>query len=419
MLRRHLITSLALLPLSLAISAYAPVASAASVTEVLLPPWGTLPKAMTDRLTHETGMTLETQTLGWDQILTKIATSMIAGSPPADATEVDWSWVGQFGAANWYQPLDGVVDAATVADVPSAKLFVFDGKLLAVPYANDFRVLIYNRDHLKRAGINAAPTTPQELLTDAKAIKAKNISQYPIALPLSASEGSATAWYLLTKVFGGELFNDKYEAQFVEPDSAGYKALAFEIDALKAGLISPAATGLKDVEVQELFKKGDASFDLAGWAGNVAVYSDPGKSKVADQVAAALMISTTGTARTIGLPEAVGIPVSAKNKDGGKAFINWFMKPQNQIESYETLGNLPTRTSVLKQLNSEGKLKSGDVILQQAGLVDPLFKQGTPVWYPQFTSAVSSALNQAAKGELTVTQAVVQIAEQTQSAMQP
>jgi multiple sugar transport system substrate-binding protein len=59
------------------------------------------------------------------------------------------------------------------------------------------------------------------------------------------------------------------------------------------------------------------------------------------------------------------------------------------------------------------------VILQQAALVDPLFAQGTPVWYPQFTSAVSSALNQAAKGELTVAQAVAQIAEQAKSAMQP
>lgn len=419
MLRRHLIASIAMLPLSFAAPAFVPMASAASAIEVLLPPWGTLPKAMTERLTAETGLTLETQTLGWDQILTKIATSMIAGSPPADATEVDWSWVGQFGAANWYQPLEGKLDAATIADIPSAKLFVYNGQLLAVPYANDFRVLIYNREHLKRAGIAVPPTTPEQLLTDAKAIKAKNISQYPIALPLSATEGSATAWYLLTKVFGGELFNDTFEPQFLKPDSAGYKAMAFEIEALKAGLISPASTGLKDVEVQELFKKGDASFDLAGWAGNIAVYSDPAKSQVSDQVAAALMLSTTGTARTIGLPEAVGIPATARNKDGGKAFIEWFIKPQNQIDSYETLGNLPTRTSVLKQLNSEGKLKSGDVILQQAGLVDPLFKQGTPVWYPQFTTAVSSALNQAAKGQLTVAQAVAQIAEQAKSAMQP
>jgi len=419
MLRRHLLASLALLPLSFAVPTLAPVAAAANVTEVLLPPWGTLPKGMTDRLASETGVTLDTQTLGWDQILTKVATSMIAGSPPADTTEVDWSWVGQFGAANWYLPLNDAVDAATLADIPSAKFFMVDGKLLAVPYANDFRVLIYNRDHLSRAGIKTAPTTPEQLLADAKAIKAKNITQYPIALPLSATEGSATAWYLLTKVFGGELFNEQFEPQFIKPDSAGYRAMAFEIEALKQGLISPAATGLKDVEVQELFKKGDASFDLAGWAGNVAVYSDPSKSQVADHVAAALMLSTTGTARTIGLPEAMGIPATAKNKDGAKTFINWFIKPENQIESYKTLGNLPTRTSVLKQLNSEGKLKSGDVILQQATLVDPLFKQGTPVWYPQFTSAVSGALNQAAKGQLTVAQAVAQIAEEAKSAMQP
>ncbi|WP_397453297.1 extracellular solute-binding protein [Pseudomonas sp. NA-150] len=416
MLRRYVLASLAVLQLSIALPAFAQAPG--QITSVLLPPWGTLPKTMTERLHAQTGTQLDTQTLGWDEIRTKIATSMIANTPPADATEVDWSWVGQFGAAQWYQSLGDAVDAKTLADIPSAKIFMFNGQLMAVPYANDFRILIYNRDHLQRAGIQNVPTTPQQLLTAAKAIKAANITKYPIGLPLSATEGSATAWYLLTKVFGGELFNDKLEPLFISPGSAGYKAMSFEIEALKEGLISPAATGLKDVEVQELFKKGDISFDVAGWAGNIAVYTDPGKSQVASSTAAGLMLSTSGTARTIGLPEAVGIPVSASNKEGAKAFINWWLKPENQIESYTTLGNLPTRTSVLKQLNSEGKLKSGDVILQQAALVDPLFSQGTPVWYPQFTSAVSTALNQAAKGELTVDQAVAQIAAEAKSAMQ-
>ena len=418
--RRSLLAAMTAMPLVFALPAFGQDAQpqAGKAISVLLPPWGTLPKDMTDRFVAETGISLETQTLGWDDIRTKIVTSMVAGTAPANVTEVDWSWVGQFGSAGWYALLADKVDAALLADLPTAKIFQYDGKLLAVPYNNDFRILILNRDHLTRAGIKDAPKTPDDLLAAAKAIKAAGIADFPIGLPLSATEGSATAWYLLTKAFGGELFDADFAPQFTAPDSAGYKAMAFEIEALKAGLIDPASTGLKDVEIQELFKSGRISFDVAGWAGNVAVYSDKAKSQVAEHVEAALLPSTLGKSRTFGLPGAVGIPVSAADPEAGLAFIDWLLKPENQIQSYTTLGNLPTRTSVLEKLNADGKLASGTVLLQQAATVEPLFAQGTPGWYPEFSSAVATYLNQAAKGQITVAEAVEQIAAAAKTAQE-
>jgi multiple sugar transport system substrate-binding protein len=376
----------------------------------LFPPWTTLPKDMTDRFTAETGIKLDLQTMGWDDIRTKIVTSMVAGSAPADVTEVDWSWVGQFGAAQWYVPLDGMVDAGLKADLPTDAIFTYDGKLIALPYNNDFRLLILNQDHLKKAGIDKAPATPDELMADAKAIKAKGIVTYPIGLPFSATEGSATAWYLLTKAFGGELFDADFKPLFTSPDSAGYKAMAWEVAALKEGLIDPASTGLKDVEIQELFKNGQITFDVAGWAGNIAVYTDATKSKVAGSTVGALMPNVTGKTRSFGLPGAAGIPVASQHKEAAAVFVKWMVAPENQIESYTALGNLPTRTTVLESLDKDGKLASGKVLLQEASVVEPLFKQGTPGWYPQFSSAAATALNAAAKGQITVDEAVKQIA---------
>lgn len=383
---------------------------------VLLPPWGTLPKDLTDQFAQSAGVTLDAQTLGWDEIRTKIVTSMVANTAPASATEVDWSWVGQFGAAGWYQSLNGGISADVLADVPTASIFSYGGEVLGVTYNNDFRVMIYNKNHLASANVSAVPTTPDELLAAARAIKAAGVADHPIGLPLSASEGTSTAWYLMTKVFGGELFDDNFEPLFVDKDSAGYKAMEFEISAIKEGLIDPSSTGLKDVEIHELFKSGKITFDVAGWAGNLSVYTDPDKSQVADGAAAALMISTIGKARTIGLPEAVGIPTGAANKEGALAFINWLLEPATQIAAYETLGNLPPRLSVLEQLNADGKLVEGDVILAQAALVEPLFAQGAPAWYPDFSSSVSSNLNLAAKGQITVEEAVQRIAADVEAA---
>ncbi|MES2432837.1 MAG: extracellular solute-binding protein [Pseudomonadota bacterium] len=379
---------------------------AAGSLAVLLPPWVTLPKEMTD--TYTAGG-LDIQTLGWDEIRTKIVTSMLANTAPASVTEMDWSWVGQFGSAGWYDPLDAVLSDELKADLPTTSIFTYDGKLIGVPYNNDFRVLIYNAAHLTQAGV-AVPKTPAEMLDAARAVKAAKIADYPIALPLSASEGAATAWYLLTKAFGGDLFDADFKPLFTDPTSAGYQAMAFEIAALNEGLIDPASTSLKDVEVQELFKAGKATFDVAGWAGNLAVYTDPAKSQVAGDVAAALMPNVNGVSRTFGLPGALGIPMNAENKDQAAGFIQWMLEPATMEANYRLLGNLPTRLSVLKTLNEAGNLKQGDVLIAQAEVVEPLFAQGTPGWYPEFSSAVATALNAAAKGQLTVDQAVAQIA---------
>lgn len=412
MKRRTFLMSAAVLPLSFG---FASAARAGGALAVLLPPWVTLPKEMTDKYT---GGALDIQTLGWDDIRTKIVTSMVANTAPASVTEMDWSWVGQFGSAGWYDPLDGILSDEVKADLPTTSIFTYDGKLIGVPYNNDFRVLIYNKAHLAAAGVAAAPTTPDEMLAAARAVKAAGVADYPIALPLSASEGAATAWYLLTKAFGGDLFDADFKPLFTDPESAGYKAMAFEIAALNEGLIDPAATGLKDVEVQELFKAGRATFDVAGWAGNLAVYTDASKSQVAADVAAALMPNVNGKSRTFGLPGALGVPVNAENKEEAAAFINWMLDPVTMADNYRLLGNLPTRLSVLETLNTDGKLQQGDVLIAQAALVEPLFAQGTPGWYPEFSGAVATALNAAAKGQISLDDAMGQIAEAAAAAQQ-
>jgi multiple sugar transport system substrate-binding protein len=263
MKRRTLLKASAALALSSALVPYA--AFAAAPLSVLLPPWVTLPKEMTDKYTAKTGGTLDVQTLGWDEIRTKIVTSMVANTAPASATEMDWSWVGQFGSAGWYDDLSGILSDELKTDLPTTSIFTFDGKLIGVPYNNDYRVMIYNKAHLAAAGIAEAPKTPEELLAAAKAIKEKGVAEFPIGLPLSASEGAATAWYLMTKAFGGDLFDADFKPLFTDPESAGFKAMSFEVDALKAGLIDPAATSLKDVEGRNCSNRARrASILLAG-----------------------------------------------------------------------------------------------------------------------------------------------------------
>src|SRR6185437_1702394 len=194
--------------------------------------------------------------------------------------------------------------------------------------------------------------------------------------------------------------------------------MALEAQLLKDGLVDPASTGLKDSQINDnYFAKGLVSIMISGEPGRLGQYSDPKQSPaVAGNVAAIEVPTASGTTRSYGLLEALAVPKVSQNQDAAIAFVKWFTSKDFQIENYAN-GVLPTRTSALEELNQQGKLQSGDVLVAQSKTVEPLFAQGTPTWYPQFSSAVNTAINAVAKGQVTVDQAMKNIADATQQAM--
>jgi len=415
MRRRLLLTTIALTSLALAAPALAQDKPYAGQSITVLMPSPQAPNIAAD-FEAETGIKVDLQTLSWDDIRPKLVAALIAGTAPADVTEFDWSWTGQFAAADWYLPLNDAIDADTVKDIAGTSIFTINGNLLGVPYTNDFRVMLINRKHFTDAGITETPSTLEGLLAAAKAIKEKGIVEYPVGLPLSPTEGASTTWYLLTKAFGGELFDAEFNPLFTTPDSAGYKALAYELQLLSEGLVDPASTGLRDAQINdEYFAKGLVSIMISGEPGRLGQMNDPAQSQVAGNVEAILVATESGQTRSFGLLEALAVPKASQNQDAAIEFVKWFTSKQFQVENYGN-GVLPTRTSALSDLNEAGQLQSGDVLVEESKYVEALFPQGTPTWYPEFSTAVNTAINSAAKGQMTVDEAVASIAAAVEQA---
>lgn len=415
MRRRSLLTTVALTSLALAMPGFAQDKPYAGQSITVLMPSPQSPD-IAAKFEAETGIKVDLQTLSWDDIRPKLVTALIAGTAPADVVEFDWSWTGQFSAADWYLPLNDAIDAETVKDIAGSTIFTINGNLLGVPYTNDFRVILINRKHFTEAGITDTPKTLDELVAAAKAIKEKGIAEYPVGIPLSPTEGASTTWYLLTKAFGGELFDADFNPAFTSPDSAGYKAMAFELQLLKDGLVDPAATGLRDAQINDnYFAKGLVSIMISGEPGRLGELNDPGQSQVAGEIEAILVATESGQTRSYGLLEALAVPRVSQHQEAAIEFVKWFTSKAWQIENYKT-GVLPTRTSALAELNEAGQLHSGDVLVEESKYVESLFPQGTPTWYPEFSTAVNTNLNSAAKGEITVDQAMANIAAAVEQA---
>ncbi|WP_246191142.1 ABC transporter substrate-binding protein [Aureimonas leprariae] len=382
---------------------------------VLLPAPG-YPAEVISRFQDETGAKVDQQTLAWDQLRNRIVTALVAGSAPADVIELDWSWVGQFGAAGWLSPLDEPLAKAGLDDMPLAPIFKYDGATVGAPYNADFKLMIYNKDQLARAGIAKPPQTLDELVAAGKALQEKGVAQHPLGWPLSVGEATSTAWFLTTMMFGGDIFDAEGKPAFTDPQSPGYKALAFIKQAVDDGLIDPASTAYGNPEVREAFKRGDATFTLSDGPGLLPDVNDPAKSKVAGQAAGGVVPTVSGQTRSFGLPEALAIPKTSGEQDAAAAFIAFVAEPDAQIASYAQSGTMPTRTAAIEMLNKDGKLLSGDAILAQLKGVGPLFADGTPAWYPAFSNGTAGAINQLVKGEITVDQAAKAIAEAADAA---
>jgi multiple sugar transport system substrate-binding protein len=394
----------------------APPSSAADISgqtiTVLLPPWANVPQPMLQQFTKETGVKVDFQVTGWDAIRNKVAIAGAGNTPLADVTEFDWSWTGQFGRAGWYAPLQNSLDPALVSDLQNNGAFSIGSDQYAVCYSNDFRISAYNTKAFSDAGIQQPPATFDELKTDLEAIKSKAVMDAPLTMPLSATEGTSTVWYLLTLAYGGNLFDASFKPAFTSPDSAGYKALQFMVDASKEGLVTPGAVSLTDSQSDNRYTSGTAAVTLAGGPDEMVTANDPKQSKIAGNAAFMLVPGETGPGNTFGLPEGLGIMSTSEHKDAALAFLKWWEEPSTLLALHKSLGLLPCRTSAVDQLVQGGKVVGGDTISEELKHIVPLFPQGAPPWYTQFSTKASTLINSAASGDTTVPDALQQLAAQ-------
>jgi multiple sugar transport system substrate-binding protein len=114
-------------------------------------------------------------------------------------------------------------------------------------------------------------------------------------------------------------------------------------------------------------------------------------------------------AQTMALPEALGVTKASENKEAAKKFVEWYTSADMQKELHATLGNLPTRNSVLEGLISEGTIAEAGAMLEQAKLISSPYPGGVPAHYAEMSSAMYNAINKMALGEISAEEAYAEM----------
>lgn len=386
--------------------------------DVLVPSWAALPESSITMFTELTGIRVVQQTLDFNTLHDKIVTAEAAGVSPADVTEMDWTWVAQFGKARWYTDLSKYLPSDTISTDVGNSTFRYGGTQVAVPYNLDFRATAVDMTVLNKVGLTTVPTTWQEVLAAAQAVKGHGAARYPVAMPLSVTEGSAAPWYALTKAAGGEVLDANQDPAFTGAGAAGRNALIFVKKLYDSELIAPGSINLSDQDVTNEFLSGQAPIVLSASPSLLSgVKGDTSRVANDDVRFIAVPGITSSATRLIGLQEGLGIPANSAHREAAAEFVYWWQQVAQQITSYTNpnMGNLPSQRAALTELATQPNLIDGKDMLALAGQVSSVFPGPAPFWYPQFSTDVAGMLQTVAEGRISTDQAVSKLSSQTEA----
>ena len=370
---------------------------------LMIPDWGAPDQELLEGFKAETGITVNVNEVSWDDIRDKVAIASSGGSSVADVIEVDWSWVGEFYAADWLEPIE--MTDEEIADMPTVGTFTKDGKILALPYANDYRMSYYNSEMFKKAGIEEEPKTWDDVYEAAIELKKKGVSENPFAIPLNAEESAATSLMWLAYARNGIVFNDDNTLN----KASVLDALNYEYSLIKDELVSPADKSSSGMDAYRRILSGDAAF-ITGPTSFVARSNDEEQCSVIGQIQPILLPGKEDKSEvTMPLPEAVGVTKFSKNKEDAMTFVKWYTSKETQKELFDRNSTIPTHNDVLEELIETGKIENAGAMLEEAKRIESPFPNGIPSYYAQMSHAIYNAVNKMALGTATPEEAFAEM----------
>lgn len=361
----------------------------------MAPDWANPGDELLAEFTEETGISVVFNEVSWDDIRDKVSIAASGGEAAADVIEVDWSWVGEMNSAGWLEPIE--MSDEDKADMPTLETFTIDGKILAVPYANDYRIAYYNKEHFEKAGITEAPETWDEVYDALKKIKESGVVEYPYTMPMNADESATTSMMWMAFSRSGQVFNDDDTLN----QDAVVDALTFENQLVQEGYVDPAAITFNGMDCYRKITSGEASF-MVGPTKFVGISNDPEQCSEIGNIVPILLPGKEGTSeQTMALPEAVGITSFSKNKEEAEEFVKWYSSADIQKRMYAVNSSIPTRNSVLAEMVEDGTFENAGAMLDEANLIKSVFPNGVPAYYSEMSNTIYNNINQMVLGKQT------------------
>ena len=198
-------------------------------------------KAMTaDFEAANPGIKVNTEFVPYEALHDKIVAAKGAGDRGYDVVLFDVVWPAEFAKRGF------LVDVTDRID-PSLQNQIFDGAWTTVTYNDhkygmpwilDTKYLFYNKEMLKKAGFDTPPATWSELLKQAKVIKDKGLTEFPIVWSWGQAEAVICDYTTLVGAYAGKFYDN---GKPVFNQGGALDAVKFMVDSLDKGLTNPSS----------------------------------------------------------------------------------------------------------------------------------------------------------------------------------
>jgi len=290
------------------------------------------------------GIRVEVQQIPWISAHEKLLTAF-AGDATPDVAQLGSSWVPELVALGALEPLDArltasrVVDARDYFDGPMRGNRI-DGRIWAVPWYADTRLLFYRADLLRAAGYASVPQDWAGWLAAMRAIKARGgADDYAILLPLNEYEPLLA----LALQQREPLLRDG--GRFGAFRSAGFaRASDFYLRLFDEGL-APRVTNTQISNVYDEFARGRFAFYISGpW--NIGEFRRRLPPERQGDWMTAPLPGPDGPGASIAGGAGLAIFARSQHKEAAWRLIEYLSRPEVQLRFFELTGDLPARRSV-------------------------------------------------------------------------
>ena len=270
----------------------------------------------------------------------KFKTAAASGSGAPDILRAEVAWVPEFASLGYLYALDGTPLLEEKDDFLPTPLSsnVYDGKTYGVPQVTDTLALMYNKELFEKAGIDAAPTTWDEV-ADAAA-KLKKVGADGIYI-------NSGGYFTLPFIYGegGDIVDAEAQTITVN-DEASVAGITEAQDLVKSGAaVKPVANDPYGT-MMTLFKEGKVGMIINGPWEVANIDGDPKFGGFDNLGVAAVPAGSAQSGAPVGGHNYVIYEgMDAAKADAAIAFVNFMSSAESQAFIAEELGLLPTRQS--------------------------------------------------------------------------
>lgn len=213
-----------------------------------------------------------------------IVTSAAAPKATYDVVLSDLIWTAEFGQKGYTVPLNYFIHKYLTDrnQIPKVlwNAFTYKGKIMAMPFLNNFQNFYYNKKMLAEAGFNSGPTTINQWLHQMEVLKAKHIVTYPYEDSWLQAEGLTCDYVRTAGEFGANLFTRQGKPQMNK--GGALKALEFMRELVVKKLVNPASLEADEPTAANAFASGQAAFNT-NWTFVTGIMQTASESKIVNQ----------------------------------------------------------------------------------------------------------------------------------------